>query len=725
MSQINLKSITGITSITTPAGVDNQFTLHNNNTTEAVKLDNAGNFHINNQLAVTGVSTFTGNIDAVRYGFSADTNTYITNNQPDSIEMTTGGVERFELKATNSGNSTVLTISDDGNHGDVYGGTGIVVHGSSGARIKFAQNSLGYGIAAGFEVGAYDGGAYLINREPQDIFVSIAPNHSSNPSELLRIKSNGRVGINEDTPSAQLDVRTDEDPASGLISFIRNNTANGNGAFYGMDVNSVGNWSLGIPDNTDAFTIVDGEGNSGAEKLRITSSGHISQGGGAEPSSSNGSVALKYGIKSNANNVIIGETTSSSNGVGLHLESRQTGRGGNARFAQIGLKNDAGGGGQLSFFTAASGADVTEKMNISSSGVIEAKSNSIRFYSSGSNPSSPQNGDTYYNTTDNALKCYVNGTWLNAAGEGNIVSSGTTAVYTVGGQKYLSHAITSSGIVTVSGNTMEVDYLIIAGGGGGGCLGGGGGAGGALTGTGKQLNPGTYSVTVGAGGLNGGDNVPGATGGNTTAFGFTALGGGGGGSHDGGNISAAGTNGGSGGGGSDNNNSYGPGSGTSGQGNNGGNGIGVYSDGGGVRRGGGGGGGAGAVGKNFNVLDNGNYGNGGIGLQNAYETGSNNYYAGGGGRAAYGGTNNHAGDGGHGGGGGGSRSGGGSGNPGDAGLASANSRQGSAGQETGSSVSGGSGGVNTGGGGGCNAWSQSGGASGGSGIIIIRYKIAS
>ena len=57
MSAISLKSITGITSITTPAGVDDQLTLHNNNTTEAVKLDIAGNVHINNQLAVAGVST--------------------------------------------------------------------------------------------------------------------------------------------------------------------------------------------------------------------------------------------------------------------------------------------------------------------------------------------------------------------------------------------------------------------------------------------------------------------------------------------------------------------------------------------------------------------------------------------------------------------------------------------------------------------------------------------
>ena len=57
MSAISLKSITGITSITTPAGVDNQLTLHNNNTTEAVKLDIAGNLHFHNHLNITGIST--------------------------------------------------------------------------------------------------------------------------------------------------------------------------------------------------------------------------------------------------------------------------------------------------------------------------------------------------------------------------------------------------------------------------------------------------------------------------------------------------------------------------------------------------------------------------------------------------------------------------------------------------------------------------------------------
>ena len=96
MSAISLKSITGITSITTPAGVDNQLTLHNNNTSEAVKLDVAGNLHINNQLAVSGIvtaNTFrlpdatSGSLGRLQFGNGLDlslfhdgTNSFLVNN---------------------------------------------------------------------------------------------------------------------------------------------------------------------------------------------------------------------------------------------------------------------------------------------------------------------------------------------------------------------------------------------------------------------------------------------------------------------------------------------------------------------------------------------------------------------------------------------------------------------------------------------------------------------
>jgi len=51
MSAISLKSITGITSITTPTGVDNQLTLHTNDTTQRVKVTQSG-------IEVVGVATF-------------------------------------------------------------------------------------------------------------------------------------------------------------------------------------------------------------------------------------------------------------------------------------------------------------------------------------------------------------------------------------------------------------------------------------------------------------------------------------------------------------------------------------------------------------------------------------------------------------------------------------------------------------------------------------------
>ena len=42
MSQISLKSISGITSITTPAGVDDVFSIHKNDTTEVFRIDQSG-----------------------------------------------------------------------------------------------------------------------------------------------------------------------------------------------------------------------------------------------------------------------------------------------------------------------------------------------------------------------------------------------------------------------------------------------------------------------------------------------------------------------------------------------------------------------------------------------------------------------------------------------------------------------------------------------------------
>ena len=78
MSAIHTKSLTGITSITTPPGVDNIFTVHSNDTTERFRVDLNGNQsiagiltvsqdldvdgHTNlDNVSIAGVTTFTGN----------------------------------------------------------------------------------------------------------------------------------------------------------------------------------------------------------------------------------------------------------------------------------------------------------------------------------------------------------------------------------------------------------------------------------------------------------------------------------------------------------------------------------------------------------------------------------------------------------------------------------------------------------------------------------------
>ena len=224
------------------------------------------------------------------------------------------------------------------------------------------------------------------------------------------------------------------------------------------------------------------------------------------------------------------------------------------------------------------------------------------------------------------------------------------------------------------------EYLVVAGGGGGGNRqdgfddrGGGGGAGGYLTSTVSILLNQTYTVTVGAGGT-ASISAQGGNGVNSVFGNIVATGGGGG-----GKFATAGSDGGSGGGGGAfrTAGNYAGGIGVAGpprQGYNGGTG-GTDSV---TYRHGGGGGGAGAAGNNAGAPSS---GKGGDGLQTSI-SGSATYYAGGG-------------------------AGGGTGQPGGLGGGGSDSSPGA---------------TNTGGGGGGGTTFASIGASGGSGIVILRVS---
>jgi hypothetical protein len=153
------------------------------------------------------------------------------------------------------------------------------------------------------------------------------------------------------------------------------------------------------------------------------------------------------------------------------------------------------------------------------------------------------------------------------------------------GRTWNVHVFTSTGSNTFqvesAGTESTIEYLVVAGGGGGGLdNGGGGGGGGVIRGT-TAVTAQSYSITVGAGGaMNALYNYRGLPGGNSTAFGVTAVGGGGGGGGDAGGVQSGtdfansqlfGGAGGSGGGGaSESGNGTGGAASPAGQGNRGG-----------------------------------------------------------------------------------------------------------------------------------------------------------
>lgn len=220
-----------------------------------------------------------------------------------------------------------------------------------------------------------------------------------------------------------------------------------------------------------------------------------------------------------------------------------------------------------------------------------------------------------------------------------------------------------------------VNTLVVAGGGSGGGSTGGGGGGGGVISTLTDVNVGSYSVVVGAGGAAPGNQNPGINGGNSSFNGLVAIGGGGGAASRGSTTAYGAGSGGSGGGGQNYYSTSVAGLGTALQGYPGGA-LGSAS--------GSGGGGAGSGGFSTEAAYIG--GNGGIGIASSI-SGASQYYGGGGG--------------------------GGNGGVG-----------GSGGGGNGTSSVGAAGTANTGGGGGGGFnYSNGNGGAGGSGIVIISFPI--
>ena len=117
MSAISLKSITGITSITTPAGVDNQLTLHTNDTSEKLRIASDGKIGIgtanpSNALDVQGGTT---NTAIVARSTDAKAQVSLVDNSTSSVGSVCIGAEGDNLFLTSgSGGAERFRITSDG-----------------------------------------------------------------------------------------------------------------------------------------------------------------------------------------------------------------------------------------------------------------------------------------------------------------------------------------------------------------------------------------------------------------------------------------------------------------------------------------------------------------------------------------------------------------------------------------------------------------------------------
>ena len=319
----------------------------------------------------------------------------------------------------------------------------------------------------------------------------------------------------------------------------------------------------------------------------------------------------------------------------------------------------------------------------------------------------------------------------------SVATGGTVGTYTQGGVVYQTHSFTSTGSATFNlasvGTVNQFDILMVGGGGAAGNYAGGGGAGEVVHIRNRSLLAGSYSVSVGAGGVGATTGYQtGLNGQPTTGFGETAKPGGGAKSSDD-YDNPVGANGtytvvANGGGGSSRSAGYfgtlGTTVGTTGTtvrygGNRGGQ---TFSGGGSSNQdpnypgGGGGGAGASVNGNTGGTTSNNASGIGGRGVAINILSSTFMFGGGGGGGVYYNTGSPLTGSGGEGGGGAGGnvqsgRGGTGGINPGQAGSTS-------------SPFNGGNGGANTGGGGGAGRGETGGrGGDGGSGIIIVRYPI--
>tara|TARA_B100000902_G_scaffold40144_1_gene47757 strand:+ start:36 stop:1721 length:1686 start_codon:yes stop_codon:yes gene_type:complete len=267
MTVINPKSISGITSITTPSGADDLLTIHNNSGAERLRIDGSGNTRITSGIvttvsvgAVTSVGAISGDISiADKIVHTGDTNTAIRFPSVDTVTVETNGIERsridsagrllvgataseamfytgrLQVQGTNSGSSAIAVKSNQNDSG----GPAIVLgksRGTSAGAVTVVQSgdelgSIYWNGADGTDTNSYAAairgqvdGSPGSNDMPGRLILMTTADGASSATERMRINSVGKVGINSTSPDGMLAI---EHTSSSPNLTMRNHPAAG------------------------------------------------------------------------------------------------------------------------------------------------------------------------------------------------------------------------------------------------------------------------------------------------------------------------------------------------------------------------------------------------------------------------------------------------------------------------------------------------------------------
>ena len=231
MTIINPKSITGVTSITTASGADNLLTVHTNNTTERVRINNDGDVIVGSGITVspdgdifaTGVSTVTtlkvgsgvtvsSDGDIFATGVCTATSFVGDGSALTGITQTTINSNADNRLITGSGTANTLNgesaLTFDGATLDIDGGSNdtpliLDTSATAGAHLRFRKDGSNVhfvGAGGGFSLGD----AEDLSLRGYDNILFATGNSST---ERARITSDGKIGIGLDSPNCLLHIQ--------------------------------------------------------------------------------------------------------------------------------------------------------------------------------------------------------------------------------------------------------------------------------------------------------------------------------------------------------------------------------------------------------------------------------------------------------------------------------------------------------------------------------------